>query len=71
MYQRDLSADGSGLIPSNLDAERGLVGGSIADPHCSDLTSSLPQTRSSRLTFCDLVGFIGSRADRVQRELQD
>jgi len=38
----DLSADVSGLIPSDLDAERGLVGGLIADPHCSDLTSSLP-----------------------------
>jgi hypothetical protein len=66
-----LSADGSGLIPSDLDAERVLVDCLIVDPHCSGPTSRLPQTRFSRLTFCDLVGFIGSRADRVQRELQD
>jgi hypothetical protein len=47
----DLSADGSGLIPSDLDAERELVGPQIVDPHCSDRASSLPQTRFPLLTL--------------------
>ena len=61
----DLSADGSGLIPSDLDTERGLMGCLIVDPHCSDPTSSLPQTRFPLLTLRDLLGFSGSRVNRV------
>jgi hypothetical protein len=49
-----VSADGSGLIPSDLDAERGLVGGLIVDSHCSDTTNRLPQTRISLMTLCKL-----------------
>jgi hypothetical protein len=50
----DLRADGSGLIPSDLNAERGRVGWLNVDPHDSDVhcadpngtgpTSSLLQT---------------------------
>jgi hypothetical protein len=46
-----LNADVSGLIPSDFDAERGLVCDLISDPRCSDLTSSLPQTRFPLLTM--------------------
>jgi len=48
-----MGADGSGLIPSDLDGERGLMGWLIVNPHCSDLT------------LRDLVGFSGSRVNRV------
>ncbi len=47
----DLSADASGLIASDLDVERGLVGCWIVDSHCSDLANSLPQTRFPLLTL--------------------
>jgi hypothetical protein len=30
-----LRADGAGLIPSDIDAESGLVSGLVADPHCN------------------------------------
>jgi hypothetical protein len=33
------SADGSGLIPSDLDAERGRVGWLFVDPHCRSRTT--------------------------------
>jgi len=62
----DSSADASGLIPSDLDAERGLVGCLIVEPHCSDPTSSLPQTRFPLLTLREFVGFSGSRVNRMQ-----
>jgi hypothetical protein len=65
MFQRDLSADGSGLIPSNLNAESGLVGGLIADPHCSDLPSSLPQTRFPLLTLRALDESAFEQRDRI------
>ena len=65
----ELSADGSGLIPSDLDAERGRVGCLFVDPHCSDPTSSLPQTRFPLLTLRDLLGFSGSRVNRVLTSL--
>src|ERR1700674_1702506 len=61
----DLSADVSRLIPSDLNAERGLVGCLIVDPHCSDPTSRLPQTRFPLLTLRELLGFSGSRVHRV------
>jgi len=44
----DLSADGSGLIPSDLDVEHGLVGWLIVDSHCN---VTLPaSSSSSRMT---------------------
>jgi len=52
----DLSADRSGLIPSDLDVERGLVG-------------CLPQTRFPLLTLRELLGFSGSRVNRVRTAL--
>jgi hypothetical protein len=50
----DLSADVSGLIPSDLNTERGLMDCLIADPHCADPNSSRPQRRFPRLTLHDL-----------------
>jgi hypothetical protein len=60
-----LSADGSGLIPSGRNTERGLVGCLIVNPHCSDLTSSLPQMWFPLLTLGDLLGLSGSRVNPV------
>jgi hypothetical protein len=61
-----LNADGSGRIPSDLDAERELVGCSIVDPHCSDRTSRLPQTRFPLLRLRDLLG-LRARQGKVER----
>jgi hypothetical protein len=61
----DLSADGSGLIPSDLNTERGLMGCLIVNPHCSGPTSSLPQMWFPLLTLGDLLGLSGSRVNRV------
>jgi len=49
-----LSADGPGLIPSELDVECGLVNSLIVDWHGSDLVSGLPQTRFPLLTLREL-----------------
>ena len=62
----DLSADVSGLIPSDRNTERGFMGCLIVHPHCFDLMSRLPQTRFPLLTLRDLLGFSGSRVNRVQ-----
>jgi hypothetical protein len=61
----DLSADISGLIPSDLDAERGLTDCLIVDPHGSGPTSSLPQTRFPFLTLRELLGISCSRVNCV------
>ena len=61
----DLTADGSGLMPSDRDAERARVGCLIVDPHCCDPTNSLPQTRSIP-DVREFLGFSGSPVDRVQ-----
>ena len=68
-YQHDhmeLSADGSGLIRSDLDAERELVRCLIVDPHCSDRTSRRPQTRFPLLRLRDLLG-LRARPRKVER----
>jgi hypothetical protein len=61
----DLSTDGSGLIPSDRNTERGFMGCLIVHPHCFDLMSRLPQTRFPLLTLRDLLGFSGGRLNRV------
>jgi len=47
----DLRTDGLRLSPSDLDAERGLVGCVIVDSHCFDPASGLPQPPFSLLTL--------------------
>jgi len=42
-YRMNLIADGSGLIPSDLNAERGFMVCLIVAPHCSSRTTHAVQ----------------------------
>jgi hypothetical protein len=61
---RGLRADGAGLIPSDLDAERALMGCLMVDTHGCDSTSRLPQARFPLRTLRDRERAAGHRPTR-------